>query len=428
MRRKISALAVGAALSLAAFTGQARAQFGYGYYPQGYGGYGWGGWGGGIGGTAQGDIARGLGYFNIGAGQYNKDTAVANSIDTDTAMRWNQYVYESQREANRTYYNRKNDGIARDQAAYDSMMKRMQDDPSPRDIESGDALNAALDQLSDPRIHSSVLRTASEPIDAKLIRDLPFRSATEAITFSLTQLKASSQWPAALLEPRFEPERKDFETLVDEVHKENAEKGEVSPRTLADIRGVNNRIRDKLTAMPLSSQAEQREAMNFVKTTTALTRMLERPDIDKVLGELSKIDRTTVGNLLSFMQTFNLRFGPATTATQRQAYAALYPELDKTRDRIIKDAQLDGPTASGSGKGRLHDFFSAMDIDQIQGRRRDQPTANGAGGTDAAPGGTGDAANAAPGAQGGSGTTPAPPPPAPGDSAPPRPRENRQPK
>ena len=30
--------------------------------------------------------------------------------------------------------------------------------PSAADVENGDALNAALDQLSDPRIHSSALR------------------------------------------------------------------------------------------------------------------------------------------------------------------------------------------------------------------------------------------------------------------------------
>src|ERR1700675_954230 len=48
----------------------ARAQYGY---PPGYGGYGWGGWGS----TIQGSTARGLGYFNMGRGAYNENTAVA---------------------------------------------------------------------------------------------------------------------------------------------------------------------------------------------------------------------------------------------------------------------------------------------------------------------------------------------------------------
>lgn len=105
-------LAFGVVLSLAALSSQARAQWGYGYYPYGYGGYGWGGWGG----TAQGDIARGLGYFTMGAGIYNVDTAIARSINVDTMIRWNQYVYLSQKEATREYFARRNAAIAKDKS------------------------------------------------------------------------------------------------------------------------------------------------------------------------------------------------------------------------------------------------------------------------------------------------------------------------
>src|SRR5277367_3841861 len=74
----------------------ARAQYGY---PAGYGGYGWGGWGS----TPQSSLARGLGYFNMGRGVYNEDTAVARSINTDTVMRWNQYAYQSHITASNSY-------------------------------------------------------------------------------------------------------------------------------------------------------------------------------------------------------------------------------------------------------------------------------------------------------------------------------------
>jgi len=240
MHRSLS-LAFGIVLTLAALSGQARAQWGYGHYPYGYGGYGWGGWGG----TAQGDIARGLGYFNMGAGIYNRQTAIARSINTDTEIRWNQYVYLSQKEATREYFARRDAAIAKDKNAYDALMKRIQDNPTARDVENGDALNAALDQLSDPRIHSSALRMADAPIAARSIREIPFRNASEAVTFSLAQLKASSQWPAVLLEPRFASERADFETLVDEVRKENADNGQIAPGTLSKLRGVASRLKDK---------------------------------------------------------------------------------------------------------------------------------------------------------------------------------------
>src|SRR5262245_13053799 len=90
------------ALALASLQGsQAKAQF-FGY-PPGFGAFGWGGWGGE---TVQGNIAQGLGMYAMGAGFYNESTAVANSINTDTVMRWNQYVYESQKEANRIHHAR----------------------------------------------------------------------------------------------------------------------------------------------------------------------------------------------------------------------------------------------------------------------------------------------------------------------------------
>jgi len=359
-------LVLGVIVSLSSLAGTARAQWGNGYYPFGYGGYGWGGWGG----TAQGDIARGLGYFNMGAGIYNQETAVARSINTDTAMRWNTYIYQSQQEATRHYFARRDAALAKDRNAYDTLMKRIQDDPSPRDIENGDALNAALDQLSDPRIHSSALRMADTPLAAKTIREIPFRHGSEAMVFSLEQLKASSHWPAVLLEPRFAAERAEFEQAVDQVRKENQENGQISAQTLAQIRAVILRLKSKLAGMPLADPAENQEALNFVKTVTALARMLEKPDIDQVLAELAKMDKTSVGNLLAFMHTFNLRFAPATTPRQRQVYAELFPVLDQTRDRIISDVKLDDNTPGQAGKGKLHDFFSAMDLEHIEGRRR----------------------------------------------------------
>ena len=361
-----SRLAFGIVLSLAALSGQAQAQWGYGGYPYGYGGYGWGGWGG----TAQGDIARGLGYFNMGAGRRNLWDAIARSINLDTVIRWNQYVYLSQQEATREYFARRNAAHAKDRNAYDALLKRTQENPTAHDIENGDALNAALDQLSDPRIHASALRTADTPISAKSIREIPFRNASEGLTFSLSQLKASSQWPAVLLEPRFAGERAKFETLVEEIRKENTENGQISPGTLSKLRGLISRLKDKLAAMPLEDTAENQEALKFVKTVTALTRLLEKPEIDEVLNELKKIEKTTVGNLLAFMHTFNLRFAPATTLRQRMVYNELYPILAQTRDRIISEAKLDNNVTDMAGKAKLNDFFSAMDLDHIEGKKK----------------------------------------------------------
>ena len=65
------------------------------YYPAGYAGYGWNGWGA-DGSTVPGDIARGMGVFAAGAGYYNEQTAKANAINAETALKWNEYWYRSQ--------------------------------------------------------------------------------------------------------------------------------------------------------------------------------------------------------------------------------------------------------------------------------------------------------------------------------------------
>ena len=306
----------------------------------------------------------------MGAGIYNRETAIARSINTDTAMRWNQYVYLSQQEATRHYFARRDAAIAKDRNAYDTLMKRIQDDPDAqghrerRRAQRGSrpAFGPADPQLGPahggyahlPPRRSGISRSATPP--------KPWSSACRSSRHRRTGLP--SCWS-----PGSPTERADFEKAVDEVRKENQENGQISAKTLSSLRAVIQRLKDKLAAMPLEDPAENQEALNFVKTVTAMARMLEKPDIDQVLAELEKIDKTTVGNLLAFMHTFNLRFAPATTPRQRQVYTELFPVLDQTRDRIISDVKLDDNGTGRAGKAKLHDFFSAMDLEHIEGRR-----------------------------------------------------------
>ena len=181
-----------AAILLAVPVTEARSQVGYGYYP-GYGAYGWGGWTG----TVQGNLARGLGYFGMAAGAYNRQTAVANAINADTVMRWNQYWYLAQQEANRRAYLRRARERERNNQAYEAIQRRLLEDPTPGDIESGDALNATLDLVSDPTVSSSAVRMASDALSGKAVRDIPFFSAPQAATINLHKLAAEGAWPAA---------------------------------------------------------------------------------------------------------------------------------------------------------------------------------------------------------------------------------------
>ena len=55
---------------------------------QGWGWDGWGGWAQ----TPEGALAQGMGHYYTGAGIFNEKTAIADSINLDTLIRWNDYL------------------------------------------------------------------------------------------------------------------------------------------------------------------------------------------------------------------------------------------------------------------------------------------------------------------------------------------------
>jgi hypothetical protein len=365
MSRKIP---LGLALLALLSGGEARAQYGYGPF-------GWGGWGEGGGETVQGSIARGLGFYNIGAGVYNYDTALANSINTDTVMRWNQYWWQAQVAANHNEHVRLDQRFKRDAAAGDAYVKRLRESPTPEDIASGAALNALLDELNDPRVHSSAIRLANDKIPGKLIRAIPFVNASEAVTICLDQLTAESGWPRALKAPIFAEERKAYTEAVHKALEEDRE-GEISPQTLHALNDALARLKAKLEANPPADRTQLAEARTYLRTLAGMTKMLQRPDVEKVVAQLETVKETTLGRLLGFMHAYNLRFGRATTPEQRAAYETLYPILAAHAERVRKALSSDKTTtaAASSNKPPFNpsEFLAPLELDDSSRRDKDR--------------------------------------------------------
>jgi len=348
---------------------RAQAQFGYGYYPGGYAGYGWGGWGGAS--TVQGSMARGLGYFYNGEGIFNRDTAIAQAVDANTVMRWNQYLYEAQLERNRREQLRLARRRDRTTATGEAIAKRLREDPTAEDIASGNALNVVLDDLSDPRIHSSALRLATTPIKGSTVRSIPFVDASEAVTISMNQLVAKDEsWPPALRDDAFKTERDAYRRAINRAMEED-EEGDISPKTIRDVRTAVAALRVKAERTLRKPSREYIQAQGYIRALAGTSRMLENPNVEPILKELEKIENTTVGNLLGFMHSFNLRFGPATTPAQRAIYEELYPVLVNHRDRVVKEAGIDTTQAAKNNQeGSPTDFFRGLDQDESQGKGR----------------------------------------------------------
>ena len=348
---------LGLVLILSVSGGTARAQYGWG----------WGGWGG-WGETPQGSIARGLGALYAGAGYGAEMTAVANSINYDTWQRWNQYLYESNREATRLYLAKKNFDIQNNKNSYNQIIKRLQDNPTSRDVYDGDALNAALDQLSDPRLHSSTLRQASKPVPREVVANIPFRYASEAVTIILSNLKGANEWPPALNITRFAEDKKEFDAISEQARKED-EDGEISPDTISRAKALIARMRAKLAQEPLAVPKDNLAAERFLKTAAGLVKLLEKPDTKAVLDQLNKVPNTTVGSLIGFMHLYNLRFGAATTPQQREIYEKLYSMLDEARDLSQKALEGSNTVAAGPAEPKAAvDLFSNMNLDDLAGK------------------------------------------------------------
>jgi len=351
--------ALGMVILVSLTAGEARAQL-YG----GYGGYGgWGGWGGG-GSTVQGSIAQGAGFYNIGAGQYNLDTAQANSINADTVMRWNEYMFLSQQEANRREYMRRARIMKRDANAGSALYKRVTENPDAHDIANGDALNAILDQLTNPKVHSTALRLLRDPISGKAVREIPFENASDAVTISLHELTGEGDWPLALRGPTFEAERSAYREAITKAVKED-EEGSLSPQTIQEVESAGARLRAKLEAHKPANKVQYNEAVNYIKTLIATSRLLQKPQVDKILAELDSVKETTLGSLLAFMHAYNLRFGPPQNDAQRAVYTNLYPVMAAARDRTLKDAADGGDRPLARDDRHPVEFFSGLHLEPL---------------------------------------------------------------
>jgi hypothetical protein len=327
-------LVVSAALTA---VGEARAQWGWGWrYPMGYGGYGWGGWGS----TLQGSMARGLGVLSAGRGVYNQRTAQAAAIDVNTVLKWNRAVGAAYQAATVRYSSdlrRRRSDINKAQG---EIHDRLRNHPEQLDITDGDALNTLLDVLLNPATADASLQAIKTPLRHDLIRDIPFEYASEGMTVCLDRMTADGQWPLALRPDEFRPEREAVRKAISAALEED-KAGNLEPETIQKVQTAIDELRSKFERVVPQSSSDYVDAQQTINALTGITKMLYSPKMEQIIGELEDYQGTTVGDLLAFMQSFNLRFGPANSYRQRQIYMKLYPLLAE---------QANGPLGSVTGE------------------------------------------------------------------------------
>lgn len=321
-----------------------------------YGGWGWGGWGGQ---TPASAYLNGLGRYAMGAGVYNYDTALATQINAQTAMQLNDYMAQIAHESAFIHHARVHQEFLRDRTLYNRHIQSLRDNPTPQQVENGDALNQAVRDLSDPRLGSSALRAATEPIPADVISEVPFENQSERVTIMLDQLRSAFKWPEVFEEPRFNDDKKLYDDLVTRLRKED-EAGDVSPKTLQEARKLVNDLRAKITAQPLKDEDDQRQAERFINASSALIGLLDKPDTRAALSQLRDVKNTTMGSLLGFMHAYNLRFAPAKNVKERRIYHQLWETMDRARDQILAEAKLDQTPRNQMNPDVMVDFYGRI--------------------------------------------------------------------
>ena len=288
--------------------------------------------------TPQGDYLRGLGIAAAGLGSYNRNTAIAESINVDTAIRLDTYVSSVLRAGRENWA--KLDKLAQEKskANYEKIRSRIQDHPEALDVFTGNALNAALEQLNDPKIQESSFRSVPVTIPREMIRQIPFKLDEKGLIFSLQRLstRGKGKWPVAFQHDQYARERKGFEKAIDRAMEQMIE-GKILPETITDYDNAVRDLSEKLQReYGQSTDRRYTEAKTRLNEMSKASTLLRTTNIQRVLAELDRYTGKTVNDLRMFMQAHNLRFAYAESPDERRVYVDLFAALDQVRGVVVE--------------------------------------------------------------------------------------------
>lgn len=288
-------------------------------YPGGYGGYGMSRWGADPG---SGYMAA-LGSYGRSQGVYAVDKAKADAINVVTMQKWNAALRARQIQ------------LAKDKAAAEAKSDAEREARVDRlDARDGTTLNSLLFQILDSDPDVARASRVATPLSPDAIREIPFEWASEAITVCLDQMTARGALPPLLAGPGYEAERSAVRAAMSAAVAEDA-KGSVSPETLAKARDAVAKFRAAFAKDAADYDPGYPDARDYLTTLDGLTRTLDDPSMKSFLKLLEDGKERTVGDLIAFMQSFNLRFGPAETDRQAELYDRLIPALAAVRDAAV---------------------------------------------------------------------------------------------
>jgi hypothetical protein len=288
--------------------------------------------------TPEGDYLRGLGIAAWGMGSYNLNTAQAESINVDTFIRFNEYMAAVVKEMTREYIAKKLHDAAQRKEFFKQFRQHIIESPEAREVLNGEAMNAIIEKLLDPKIGESTFRVAEfqVPLPAEMIRHIPFALSEKGERFSMDRLslKGKGKWTVALEDERFQREKKAYERALDKAL-EQAFDGKMQIASIDRVEEAADDLFRRLDEVvgPSSDRLyiEAKERLNELKSAV---RLLKTDKVERAIGEIDKYSGTTVNDLKLFMQKHNLRFAAAKTLEERRLFPDLYARLVQQRDKV----------------------------------------------------------------------------------------------
>ncbi|MFM7590550.1 MAG: hypothetical protein ACKO85_02045 [Isosphaeraceae bacterium] len=341
---------------LSIFAGSSQAQYG-----------GWGGWGGWGASTPMQGIGYGMGAMAMGAGQYNLDSSMARSMNVDTNLRISQAMWQQQHYLNYTNILRRERTAQKTVKSIEGVKKRLHENPNTGDIRSGEALNAVLEDVTDPKkVHPSQMRLSRIALDPGMVKQLPLFYASEAIAFTLSGLVGEAEVPFLFKSKTYEKEIADLIGAIKNTERVDLE-GNLTPDDIKAVDKAIAALEAKFQDSAKIDDAGYKEAKAALSAVKKLTKMLSKPNFEEILQTLDQAKKNnvepTVTDLIGFMKHFNLRFGAAKTEKQAQALADLYPKMDQIRDEVLQQSKDASPEQIAVSSKNLAEVLDKLNTD-----------------------------------------------------------------
>ncbi len=328
----------------------------------------------GPGSTVDGDQARGMGVFLQGAAWYELNAAKANELNTRAMIgleKWNQQVYAAyqQEQASRIAQQRnltkaQAEKAARDRAAREEQLRTS---PTSDQVVKGEALNALLIDLSDPKITETSWRLAKVDLPPGVgIKPLVFRFAPKPGAkgnqelsrgvIALARLDTEGRWPGVLEGKALAPERLNYEAAYRAVRDESLA-GKLSLDSILRMDGAIEALKAKAKTSVPTERGFRDVAIRFVGDLAQATSFFDADTMDyarEIINDTQRHEAGTVGELLAFMRKYRLMFASAEKSPNGgEMYRTLYGLMGKQKEKLgMRDVVATRPV-----KGRPTDKF-----------------------------------------------------------------------